>query len=185
MKDNSKILKNLGVSVFGLIVVCAVYIFFFLRFEKNVDVLSDILAEINVMNETTVNSSKTGSMIVSLKEDINIVNRYFVNQKNVVSFIENLEGISKKVKVDFKLGAVSVEEYKFSGNKTESFLSLQINAFGQFKDLFVFIKALETLPVKMRLGNIRVSLVDTKIIGEQNLGPWKAEINMEVLSFIK
>jgi len=186
----NKISLNLVLVSVLLLLLLLSAIFLFNKFSSKVDNLSDIMAEIESVNQLALNSSDTTRLVLSLKEDREILGAYFVNQKTTVYFIEKLEEIAGLLDLELVLKNVSIEEYKIFGNKKEDLFHLNVAVSGEYEDIIKFISVLETMPTRTRFRSVSISEGESQSVGRSaqeivSVAPWRAEIGFDVLSFIK
>lgn len=114
------------------------------------------------------------SQITKIREDKKKIDSVFLNEKDIVKFIETLEDLGRKSGIAIKIS--SAEIGKGSENP-----KIRISANGPFQNIFQYIIMLENLQNQIAFGNM--NLMKKAGDGEKN-SEWESSIEISVISFL-
>ncbi|PIR58042.1 MAG: hypothetical protein COU71_00635 [Parcubacteria group bacterium CG10_big_fil_rev_8_21_14_0_10_38_31] len=116
--------------------------------------------------------------LLSLSPRVDKINAVFIGQKDVLSFIEEIETLAKESGVEMEFRSVDISKSD-SGEKP----IFQFKAIGSFADIFQYLVLLENIKYQVIFDNIsfqekRVSGIDddTNVI-------WDANFSLRLLSY--
>lgn len=159
LNDNKKIKTEFwSVLTFNFVLFIVfgvfVYILFWVKIPNFKSLYSDILAGDNMDKKT----ADVLGLIENTKGDRAKLSSYFINKEAVVSFIEELESLSKQANVVLSIDP-PLEE-KDSPMAKQASLRFNVRAEGRFNDVMYFVRLVETLPYKIFVDHTVISSVD-------------------------
>lgn len=113
------------------------------------------------------------------KTKIDSINAYFVTDKNVLPFIEFLEGAAKNSNISLSVKSVSLDGKK---NRTEdggNIFSLRVE--GSYSGTIQFLKIAENAPFLLFIESVVMQATETEEGGKS----WVGDINISLTSLIK
>ncbi len=161
------VLNLLGAGAFGL---------FFWELKGKNERVSDLINKIELQAKQEQTLSSVKALVgdtVTLREKLN---RYFVPQESVVSFIEELEGMGRRSGVAVQLD--SVEEVAIVADKKSGGLRLMMHFSGSWANVVRYVGLLELLPIEGRLERVTVS-------SNAEEGGWRGDAVFEALTLRK
>ncbi|HRZ30273.1 MAG TPA: hypothetical protein P5274_01220 [Candidatus Paceibacterota bacterium] len=140
MIKNKLVQLVIVLSIISLIIIILWVSLFFLIKQDKEFVVS--------LNESTHQGSKIVSGFVPLNKDkIEKINQYFLTDKSIVKFIEELEQIGKEVGVKLVIGQPD-------DKATE--LQLNLSTMGTFSQTMKFLQSLENLPYAGKIDRLEL-----------------------------
>lgn len=103
---------------------------------------------------------------------------FFIDSKNIVPFLETIEGYGKSVSVTTKFSSVQME-------KNPNVLHVTVFAQGSFTNVYRFISMLEAAPYELRVrqAEVKQDLPDSlQPVGQPRGTDWNATIDLTVSS---
>lgn len=110
-----------------------------------------------------------------LEEKLNDV---FIEQKDVLSFIEEIEVLAKESGVDMEFRSVDI-----SKNDTGEKPVFQFKALGSFSDIFYYLTLLENIKYQIVFDNISLQEKGVVGIGDNSRVIWEANFSLRLLSY--
>lgn len=102
------------------------------------------------------------------REKTNAIERYFVSESEIVSFIEELEAAARESGVTLKVAAVSVP----AGPKTSP--AFELGASGEFASLFRYLLLLENFP----------HLLAVEKVDFTKSSPWEMRMTLKLITYL-
>ncbi len=173
INKKTKILVIVSIA-FNIIAISAfVYMFYLIKEETNI--VYALNGKIKNIENRVQEINSTKRLIFDTKNDVSILNSYFIYSDNVVGFIKSIETLGKEAKVSLSLNSVDI-----SGEDSSS-LSLQFTTQGSWDGSVYLLALLESMPVKINIG--KVNLI--KRPASDNKKPyWYGEFSVDLLSFL-
>ena len=154
--DDKTIKKELWAIIiadFVLVFVLGIFIYFvfLVRIPEAKSLSNDILAG-NKMEKRTTDILQ---MTKDTEEDRIKLSSYFVSKDAVVSFIEELESLSRQANVVLSID--SPLEGKDTPMSKQIYLRFNVRAEGRFQDVMHFVRLTEALPYKIFVDHVALS----------------------------
>lgn len=166
---NKEITKSISFFVILNLVIISAWFFLFTSINKKKDrvelLQNDVAKRVSRQNEL----SQLKLLVDDVREEKNKLATVFINENNIVDFIESLEGIAEASKVDLRLRSVNVASGKAKNTIT------QFNINGEFENVFHYIALLETAPYQILFN--KVSFVNKE---DNN---FQVDLNVTLTSF--
>jgi hypothetical protein len=180
MIDNKKFITSLlliiGINILG----AAGWWFAFSNILKESKYITSVRSETEVHERHLANIRSLNTFLNNIKNEKEKISSTFLNQKNVVKFVEELEFLSQKAGVDFKMKAIDLPTKP--GPKKPVF-QFQIKC--SFRDFFHYLVLLEDLFYQVQLEKVQFSEVplasDGQKLPDQRL--WQADFELTLLSY--
>ena len=109
------------------------------------------------------------------------LDKYFINQRNIVVFIERLESLGAISGSDVSLNSVDIDKSR------NNILKASLSVSGGFDKLFHFLSLLETLPLEISIKQLSLGVsapTSVLIKDKKNKSEWDMNISMELVNFI-
>ncbi len=172
---SSKVIMTVAVIVFLLALVTTVFLHLINNKKARVVELHQILND-----EINLNASLDASKQVIKDTEIErgVINSYFVEKKNIVGFLEFLENIGRDIGVSVHISTIETEKVVNEGDKPN--LGLIINVKGDWTGVLRYIKLLEAIPYKVKVGEVKISLIGGDDSGKTK-PQWEGSLNIKAL----
>lgn len=109
--------------------------------------------------------------------DLEKIDNLFIDSQNPVKFIEYLEKSASRFGIDLKISTPS-----FSKEGSFSFAGLQLFSSGDFSQILVFIRELETGPYLIKVQNLDMENYKDKKASEDQVNQIKATFSIKVFA---
>lgn len=173
MKNKKFIISIILVAAINLLGVgCWWLVFSGIKKEENS--VASTRQEIDISERRLNNVLSLSVLLENIEKDKEKVGAVFLNSKNIVKFIEELEFLSQKTGVVLATKAAII-----SDNKKPHF-EFSIN--GSFRDTFQYLILLENIPYQISLDNISFILPETE--KAKNAKSWEVSFGVNLLSYI-
>ncbi len=161
----------IGINALG----AAGWWFAFSNILKESKYITSVRSEIEANERHLANIRSLNAFLKNIENEKEKVSSTFLNQKNVVKFIEELEFLSQKAGVDFKMKAIDLPTEP--GSKKPVF-QFQIKC--SFRDFFHYLVLLEDLFYQVQLEKVQFSEVPAAPTSQ---GLWEADFELTLLSY--
>jgi Tfp pilus assembly protein PilO len=108
------------------------------------------------------------------QQDIGELESHFVTSKDVVSFLDLMEGLGNKVGATSEVTLIDVP-------KDQSYLTVEIKASGNFESIYKFISLLENSPYELEIMSMRMDS-NSQTEGQNS---WSSVLKIKLLSFVQ
>lgn len=189
MKNSNQIIL-LGILFLATLLSLGGYIYLHAQINKKIASIESTMAEIE--NEKNSQQNIFGlKRSIELSEDKNtLLDSYFVNQDEVVNFIESLEALAKENAVVIEIDSIQ------PGNQIgKNGLYVTLDVDGEFNNVNNFILKMENMPYQLNLTKILLATeksapknqtVETqKTASQVTTQSWNASIDLVLISYIK
>lgn len=175
MADGKKFIISLlliiGINALGI----AGWWFAFSNILKDNKYIALLRGDIETSERRLDNTRSLNTLLKNIENEKEKISSVFLNQKNVVKFVEELEFLSQKTGVDFTMKAINLPA------KSESLKpSFQFQIKGSFRDLFHYLVLLEDLFYQIEFGNAQFSEIPKD---PKNPDLWQVDFELTLLSY--
>lgn len=119
------------------------------------------------LEEKRAEARRAEIFLESAQEKIAAVERYFVSESEIVSFIEELETTARGSSIELEVAAASV----LSGQDTSP--AFELNASGEFANLFRYLLLLENFP----------HLLSIERADFRKSSPWEMRVTFKLVTY--
>ena len=103
--------------------------------------------------------------------------RYFINEEELVAFIEDIEQAGRRANVFLRFNVVNIRE-------TENILAMEFETVGSFNEIFYFLQLVEHIPIKISLEKFLLDKeIPRSIVKRKESDTWHAIFTLAILSF--
>ncbi|MEK7558509.1 MAG: hypothetical protein AAB507_01640 [Patescibacteria group bacterium] len=109
------------------------------------------------------------------------LDKYFIDQGNVVVFIERLESLGTISGSKVSLTSVDIDKSR------KNILKVILSVSGRFNELFYFLSLLEALPLEISIKRLSLGSAaptSVSVQDKKNKDEWNMELNIELVNFI-
>ncbi len=183
----------ISIGIFGvLVLILIVFVIYpaLSNIQKNSEDLTSQKSNLISLQKEIKIFTETKSSYENSQENIDKVDKLFVDPENPIDFLNFLDKTSKIY--NLKTEVLSLVVNKTSTNPTEKTdfwpsISLQISGFGSFSNLLKFLENLESSPYLIEIININIKRLTEDELKEEklkmfSLGDIKAEFLIKVYS---
>lgn len=126
----------------------------------------------NVAKEASFNTVE--GLLTSTKDDRAQINNFFINEKDTISFISEIENNAKLIGVKLATNELSIvpKIVDTSGVETPAILMVGFDFSGSEEMVFKFVTLLENIPYHKKVTQLSFTKSDTNV--------WKANIKMQL-----
>jgi len=167
---NSKLL--LPASIVFLITLALCLIFLYKILERFASESGETRERIAIFNSQLKDLKIFENYIADTKNERFLIEKTFINRDELVTFIEDLEGVGRDSGVD-----VRVESANLAASPKDAGPSLHLEARGNFSSVFKYSLLLENLPYEIVFEKIDID----KVGGED--APWRGDYIIKLLSY--
>lgn len=167
-----------------VVVIAVVYTMFFTSIKTKNENISLVINDIDISIERETKLKSVKSLIEDIKDDREKLDTYFVDDDEVIDFIENIETLAENMGVGVEVLSVDISDDENNTpeqNRISELLLLSLRVEGLWSDLFHFISIVEGLPFKIDVSKVNIDAVyqdGEKIVSSGN---WKGLLNLSVL----
>jgi type II secretory pathway pseudopilin PulG len=158
MKEAVKTKKILILSIISAIIVFSLSGFSFWQIKKQNESIALLASE---AQQSTAKDEAVRSIRLLFdknKESLTSLDSFFISKDGVVDFINSIDLLGKKFRVDLAIGEVTSEiDQKIKDDFKET-IKLRLDASGSWGDVIDFLTALENLPYKIKVDQVSVGL---------------------------
>ena len=124
--------------------------------------IDSCIKDFAVQESTKSNSYQTATLIEKEIDPANKeIMKYFIHRDNFVEFIEHIETLANKARVDVNIRSTELAES----------LNLGIGFEGSFNDAMYFVALIESLPINLEIDNVRIEQA-------KGLGLWRGWVTV-------
>ncbi len=170
-------LFSLRTLIWGLIFLAAVLLYLYFYLYSEIKVRSgeavDLYQKVEEERNRKLDEVEAKELLRSTAASRKTLDSYFIKKENNLAFVEVLEDLGRKTKIDFSVTGA---------NPSKDNLTLSFEAAGTFQDLNHFLVLVEEMPYYVRPTDIYFSSDS----GEQKKGPplWKLTGSLRVVGYI-
>ncbi len=139
--------------------------------------LSTIEREIVLLDSKQRNIKSLKGVLSKLGERPQRLDNLFIDEKNLVRFIEDLEALAKESGVELKVNSAVLPQTPEEAGPTFEF-----SAAGEFRQLFKYQRLLETAPYQLVFEKIETT--ETSREGVKKGPAWSVNYKLKVLSYL-
>jgi len=135
----------LSVSLVGLLVTGALYIWLFLDVKEKNEQVSAISSdlEFEVKQEARLNDLE--ELLINIGEERDVVTSYFMNEGGIVDFIQGVESLASGAGVTIDINRVAIDELDKSSGASST-LDIEFELTGSWRRIYHMISLLELAP---------------------------------------
>ena len=175
MKDGKKFIISflliIGINLLGI----AGWWFAFSNILKESKYIASVRSDIEASERRLNNMRSLNALLKNIENEREKVSSVFLNQKNVVKLVEELEFLSQKAGVDFAMSAIDLPA---QAESKKPIFRFQIK--GSFRDLFHYLVLLEDLFYRIEFENVQFSEIPK---GPKSQQLWQADFELTLLSY--
>jgi Tfp pilus assembly protein PilO len=171
-KTNSKIILIIVSVVFVILLAFNIFWFNFIKnqSDKVLELKKDVESEIT-NNHTVVSIQRNTQELEKKEEDLD---KIFIDQENVVVFIEKIERMANQSNVGLQIQNVEVEDIKNSrGDRTYGLIKMTLSSSGDWSSVTTFLKMIETMP-----NNVSIDSLTMVTVSSQGSPFWSANFSL-------
>lgn len=170
MKDKKRFIIFIVLIIGINAIAAAIWWFVFSGILKERDDISQLRFEADKVEKRLNNARSLGSLLKDVEKDTEEISAIFLNSKNIVKFIEELEFLNQKAGT-----ALAIRAMELPGQTQIENPRFLFQVKGSFRNLFHYLSLLEDLPYQISLD--KVSL--TKLEGDD----WQIDFEITLLSY--
>jgi len=175
MKPNSKSRNMLIVAAVLNAIVFGIFLFTFFTIKAKNERISSLTNETEQYLERDTMLRSIQGVLADTKDDLSLINSYFVSQDGAVDFIETVESVGRQSGIAVSIGSVSVQGGEEESQSVGEMLKLGVKTEGSWKNSIYFLELVESIPFKTHLE--KASFLTKK--GDRS-GVWKGEVEFSV-----
>jgi len=175
MKNNTK--NRIFILSTAIVLILAFIIYFKLSLDKEVKFIIETKKSNFIISEKLQSASKIKNKIKDLEEVKTSLDAFFVDKKNILSFIESLEKEATANGVDLVINSVNVDETHLKESFPYSPLNITLTATGKFSSVNSFLVSLEKLPYYVDFNTVK--LVST---GNNDSSNWTVNVSLSSMT---
>ena len=170
MKDKKLIFILILVGIVNIlaIILCS-YLFSIIKDKKRDIIISS--EEARKISEKFENIKILESEILKIEEESKKIDQIFIQEEDIIKFIEILEKMGKDTKVSMELNTAKVEIVPI----------FQFNLSGTIERIYQYFVLLENLPYQILIEDVYI--YKEGFLGESKVNNWKAGFRIKILSF--
>ena len=164
-----------------MLVLVSLYIFVFYLI-RNEDKKTSLLEQnFSLMAKKEELMLSEQSIIRETEEKRKDIDKYFINQGNVVVFIEKLESLGAISGGKVSLSSVDIDKSR------KNVLKANLSVSGGFSELFHFLSLLEAIPFEINIKHISLtSYMPTGPLAQdkKNKSEWDMNLSIDLVNFV-
>lgn len=185
MRENDKKIKTelvvIWSSNFILVLLFVALAYFF--FNVTVPAFKNIYSSALVLENLEKETAGLVKMVEDTKSSRNKLSSYFVSKESIISFIEELESLSRQANVVLSIDTPT-EEKEAPQSKQVS-LRFNIKTSGSWGDTMYFIRLVENLPYKIFTDRVFLSApAPNSSLDKSLVSGWAGTISFRLMSYI-
>ena len=153
-----------------------VFIFYLINNTKKKALLLEQNFSLAEKKKETIASEQ--NIIKETEKQRKELDSYFINQTNVVLFIEKIESLGAISGSKVAINSVDIDKSR------KNILKTSLSVSGKFDELFHFLSLLEALSLEINVNRVSLSGSALVLPLTQNKSEWNMEINIELVNFI-
>ncbi|MBP6884860.1 MAG: hypothetical protein KBC17_03495 [Candidatus Pacebacteria bacterium] len=166
-------------SVSLLLLTVAFYVFLYISIQKKGATVATLRAETAALEMQESEIGKLRTNLVSTEIERKQISSYFIEEGDVVPFLETLEGYAKDMGVTLKFNSIAIA-------KDPLRLNISLTAEGLFANIYRFTALLETSPYEIVFNTAQIEALPSEIPTTKGalIPPpkWNEQISLSVLS---
>ena len=170
MKNKKRFVISIVLIIGVNAIAAAVWWFVFSGILKEKDNVSRLRFEADKVEKRLNNARSLGLLLKDVEKDTEKISAVFLNSKNIVKFIEELEFLNQKASTTLTIRAMELPGQTQIENPRFSF-----EVKGSFRDLFHYLSLLEDLSYQIRLD--KISLI------KPEGSDWQIDFEITLLSY--
>lgn len=168
---------KIGISIIILnILIVYGWWWFFDRINQEKENILNIRTAFSGVEEKINNLKHLESILDSVESDSVLITNSFIDKKNLVLFIEEMERVADTANVDLEVVGASVPT-----NIEELGPKFIMNVSGDFDDVYRFIALIKNIPHQILFDKIYFYQTKSQDTDEEF---WRAQIELRILSYI-
>jgi hypothetical protein len=167
-----------------VVVIAVVYIVFFISIKNKNESVSLVINEVDIAIEKEVKLKSVKSLIEDIEDEREKLDIYFVDDEEVIDFIENIEDLAGDTGVGVEVMSVDISDDRNNTpqqNSISELLLLSLKVEGSWDDLFQFILLVEGLPFKIDISKVNIEAIYSSGEKKESSGNWKGLLSLGVL----
>lgn len=146
------------------------------QIQKKIESVSILESELSMETQRRERSQSITHLVEDTAEKRNEMERYFVDESGVASFITDIETIAESAGVDEGITSVGVSNLKKDDPASEYLeeISIQVRAKGSWNEVFQFVRLIENMPV---VSFVRDVSFDYKVA--QEAASWNVTLSIQ------
>ncbi len=171
---NKKIILSIALIIGANIFALGVLGFAVIKIRKMNESVILARSEILLKEKENNEAKALKAELLNLAFDKDKIDAIFIGQKDIINFIEEIESLAKKTKVDMEFKSVDV-----SGKSSEEKPIFQFKASGAFSDIFHYLVLLENAKYQVVFDSISLQKRESKEFSDI----WEANFTLRLLSY--
>jgi Tfp pilus assembly protein PilO len=156
---NQSLTKKILVLLFVLnVVLVASFAFIFSKVKSSEAQTAKIYSQIGIDQQGKQALKDLQQNVQSTQGERTQLASYFVNENNIVGFLQQIESLGKPSGAKVKLTSVNKHSSK---NASDNYLEISADASGSFRQVFDFITLLQNLPYKLHFTQVSIQKNNT------------------------
>lgn len=168
------------IIIFGILNIAflSLYVFAYFYIQGKMIAVAEIKQEVNTIREENEQLANLTSVIRQIESDQAQLRSYFVEQNDIIIFLEELESLGDVT------GAVvevkTIEEIEGDGTYGNQ-LDLNVTAQGSWEEVYHFLTLLENFPIKLVIDQSEMRTIEAVSTEENPEEIWLSVLNFRVL----
>lgn len=159
LKINKKNTAIISALIITNILLALVWSYFYFKIKEGGDRILELRKEIQIIQKNKEENKSLEALIGNIEGDKNKIDKIFINEKEIINFIEEIEGLASQSNVSLDIISAKIPDFNFNVN-------------GNFDSIFKFLVSLENMPYRIVLNRVFL---------QKNEGSGKWEIDFTIL----
>jgi hypothetical protein len=166
-------------SIIFLLATVAFYVFLYISIQKKGETVATLRAETAALEMQESEIGRLRTNLVSTEAERGRITSYFIEEDDVVPFLETIERYAESVGASVKFNTIAIAKDPLS-------LNVALTAEGTFADLYRFTSLLETAPYEIVINTAKLEVLPPEIPTTKGAPvlplEWNEQISLSVLS---
>lgn len=181
MKQFKTTKQILALTMILAIASVVFYVLFFNNVKGKNETISTIINDIDIaiQKETRLKSAK--DIIKDTETGRGKLDTYFIDNEEIIDFIEEIEKIGRDIGVEIEIISVSISDSKIQRDNISEVLNLDLKAEGKWSSVFHFLALIEKMPFKINISKINLQVVYNDGDKKNSSGIWKGFFSISAI----
>ncbi len=164
--------KELYISVCAAVFAVVVFTFSIVIVAQSISSLNKESLQSEIATTGIEETLLIKKDLADWRDEINLIENFFVNPGGEIGFIEKLEAVAKNSGVKIEISSISVGKKETSSDFIEN-LGMKVRFDGEWRAVAKFLKSVEAMPYAVSISNVEANLLDGLL--------WRGEADVSVL----
>ena len=174
MKPTAHHYAALLIAIAVFVVSMALYVVIYIQVHNQTKRTADAFANVAVQSALQMQEDALTKSLASTSDMRATVGTYFIAQDQTVSFIEQVEGVSKQSGASVTLASISADDLSSAPTGKTGHLVAHISIHGLWPNVMRALHSIEDFPYAINIDSLSMRVI--------NGGIWNAEFNLVALT---